>query len=232
MGRKRKAPDDYAKEYPDFVTCTDPLSMVCKYCRITVSLEDGKGATRITEHITSKRHVQLKKPRLDPSGSAQVPHQSSLGGCITRVSRKKDDADDVAHRFCRAPCKAGISLKKTDGPLGELFRNMCPAARTMPSAAMMYRKYLPDVFARDLSAVQEQCKNRPISLTVDETPELRGRPAVAVLVTFFDFELRSPSAPAVQRRCRWSACSRSSGEAWKEFSRCVRPFLRLGVVHA
>lgn len=66
MGRKRKAPDDYAKEYPDFDTCTDPLSMVCKYCRITVSLKDGKGATRITEHITSKRHVQLKKPRLDP----------------------------------------------------------------------------------------------------------------------------------------------------------------------
>lgn len=40
-----------------------------------------------------------------------------------------------------------------------------------------------------LRYVQEQCENRPISLTVDETPDLRGRLAVAVLVTFFDFEL-------------------------------------------
>ncbi|KAH7938388.1 hypothetical protein HPB49_023126 [Dermacentor silvarum] len=32
-------------------------------------------------------------------------------------------------------------------------------------------------------------KNEPISVTIDESPELHGRPAVAVLATFYDDEL-------------------------------------------
>ncbi|KAG0432014.1 hypothetical protein HPB47_021251 [Ixodes persulcatus] len=146
MGRKRKLPADYAKEYPDFEVTSSNDHVVCKFCRVQVSTANGKGAIRIAEHQSSSRHIQLKKPRLE----------------------------------------TGIPLHQTDGPLGSLFRDKCPAARTMPSSTQMYRKYLPEVYERDLETIKEAVKNRPISLTIDETPELRGRPAVAVLVSFYD----------------------------------------------
>ncbi|KAG0434608.1 hypothetical protein HPB47_018987 [Ixodes persulcatus] len=77
-------------------------------------------------------------------------------------------------------------IHQADGPLGSLFRDKCSAARTMPSRTQMYQKYVPEVYEHDLETIKEAVKNRPISLTIDETPELRGRPAVAVLVTFYD----------------------------------------------
>ncbi|KAG0445249.1 hypothetical protein HPB47_017801 [Ixodes persulcatus] len=91
-----------------------------------------------------------------------------------------------AERFAK---HAGIPLHQTDGPLGSLFRDKFPAARTMPSSTQMYRKYLPEVHEHDLETIKEAVKNRPISLTIEETLELRGRPAVAVLVTFYDDEV-------------------------------------------
>ncbi|KAH9360734.1 hypothetical protein HPB48_020213 [Haemaphysalis longicornis] len=108
---------------------------------------------------------------------------------MTRSKSRRKDADDITHKFCRALCQAGISLHQTDGPLGSLFREKCPAARTMPSSTQMYRKYLPEVCEHDLETIKEAVKNRPISLTIDEMPELHGRPAVAVLVTFYDDEV-------------------------------------------
>ncbi|KAG0445226.1 hypothetical protein HPB47_018110 [Ixodes persulcatus] len=119
MGRKRKAPDDYSKEFDDFDVCTDPSPVVCKY---------------------------------------------SMEECITRVSRKTDEVNDVAQKFC----KAGV-LSKTSRHLGDIVRSICPAARTTPSAQMIYLKYLPDVFDKELSVLRELCENRPIFLTIDET---------------------------------------------------------------
>ncbi|KAG0437047.1 hypothetical protein HPB47_017621 [Ixodes persulcatus] len=92
--------------------------------------------------------------------------------CLTRGKSRREDADDIRHKFCRALCQVGIPFHQTDGPLGSLFRDKCPAARTMPSSTQMYRKYLPKVYEHDLETIKEAVKNRPISLTIDETPEL------------------------------------------------------------
>ncbi|KAH9360733.1 hypothetical protein HPB48_020212 [Haemaphysalis longicornis] len=65
MGRKRKLPADYAKEYPDFEATSSNDLVVCKFCRVQVSTANEKGALRIAEHHGSNRHIQLKKPRLE-----------------------------------------------------------------------------------------------------------------------------------------------------------------------
>ncbi|KAH7965842.1 hypothetical protein HPB49_011387 [Dermacentor silvarum] len=117
------------------------------------------------------------------------PQQSSLEECITRARSKKEDANDIPHQFCRALCHAGITLHQADGPLGSLFRSKCQAARTMPSSDQLYRKYLHEVSDKDLATISSLLKDEPISVTIDESPELRGRPAVAVLATFYDDEL-------------------------------------------
>ncbi|KAG0411039.1 hypothetical protein HPB47_011849, partial [Ixodes persulcatus] len=116
--------------------------------------------------------------------------QSSLEKCITRARSSRQDADDIPHQFCRALCHAGIPLHQADGPLGSLFRSKRPAARTMPAAVKrLYWKYLHEVSEKDVATISSSMKDRPIFNTVDESPELRGRPAVAVLATFYDDDL-------------------------------------------
>ncbi|KAG0436484.1 hypothetical protein HPB47_017920 [Ixodes persulcatus] len=134
MGRKRKLPSDYVKEFPDFeVSTSAEATLVRKFCRVTVSVNNGKGAVRIAEHMHSQRHVQLKKPRLDTGHSS---HQDSIEECITRSRSNRQEADDIPHQFCRPLCHAGVPLHQADGPLGSLFRSKCPAARTMPASYM------------------------------------------------------------------------------------------------
>nr|XP_014343832.1 PREDICTED: uncharacterized protein LOC106703453 [Latimeria chalumnae] len=55
----------------------------------------------------------------------------------------------------------------------------------MPKAAQLYNKYLPEVFELDLEHIKELVRDAQISITVDETPEIHGDPAVAVLFTFY-----------------------------------------------
>lgn len=120
--------------------------------------------------------------------SAQSSHQGSLDECIPRARSNKQDAGDISHEFCRALCHAGIPLHQADGPLGDLFRRKCPAVRTMPSSDQLYRKYLPGVFENDLPAIRHAVKERPNSITVDETPKLRSRSAAA-RYAFYDDKL-------------------------------------------
>lgn len=136
----------------------------------------------------------------------QSSHQSSMEDCLTRSKSHREDADDSTQKFCQALCQTGIPLHQTDGPLGSLFQDKCPAARTMPSSTQMYRKYLPEVYEHDLETIKEAVKNHPISLTIDKTPELCGRPAVAVLVTFYDDEV--PGCRTAQRRVYRNADTR------------------------
>ncbi|CAN7985025.1 unnamed protein product [Ixodes pacificus] len=188
MGRKRKRFRDYVKEFSDFEESGSTESaIVCKYCRVTVIINNGKVALRIAEHLLSQRHVHLKKPRLDTGES--YTNSNSLEECITRARSSRQDADDIPHQFCRALCHAGIPLHQADGPMVPSCQLPCPAARTMPGSDQLYRKYLHEVSEKDIATISSSMKDHPISITVDESPELRGRPAVAVLATFYDDDL-------------------------------------------
>ncbi|KAH9367915.1 hypothetical protein HPB48_008365 [Haemaphysalis longicornis] len=71
MGRKRKLCRDYVKEYSDFEESTSSEGViVCKLCRVTVSIANGKGAVRIAEHSQSQRHVRMKTRFPDTSKSS------------------------------------------------------------------------------------------------------------------------------------------------------------------
>lgn len=110
----------------------------------------------------------------------------TLAQSITRFAEKRKTGEDIAHEFCRSLCQGGVVLHQADGPVGELFRTRCPAARTLLASDQLYKKYLPEVYAKKIETVTQLVANRRVSATINETPEMHGRPGVALLFTFSD----------------------------------------------
>ncbi|KAH7949685.1 hypothetical protein HPB49_013901 [Dermacentor silvarum] len=59
----------------------------------------------------------------------------------------------------------------------------------MPGSDQLYRKYLHEVSDKDLETISSLMKDEAICVTIDESQELSGCPAVAVLATFYDDEI-------------------------------------------
>lgn len=62
MGRKRKNAEDYTTEYPDFELSVSygENHVVCKYCKVRINVDSGRGKARLCEHSRSERHRRLK----------------------------------------------------------------------------------------------------------------------------------------------------------------------------
>ncbi|KAH9378734.1 hypothetical protein HPB48_016579 [Haemaphysalis longicornis] len=61
MGRKRKPPADYTKEYLHIKVSSSHDLVFCKTFRVEASTANEKRAICIAVHHSSKRHMQLKK---------------------------------------------------------------------------------------------------------------------------------------------------------------------------
>ncbi|XP_078518243.1 uncharacterized protein LOC144782856 [Lissotriton helveticus] len=184
MPRRIKMAEDYVLENKDFMVeeVRGQKMLICRFCRVTVPIVSGKTASRIAEHFVTKTHLKLKEP---PNSDSLC--QMSLAETMTRFKRKREEEKDVAHEFVRALVQSGTSLHQADGPIGNLFRKRAPAFKTLPKTTQMYEKYLPEVFLADIEHISELLQGDvKISVTIDETPEMRGDPAVAVVITFCD----------------------------------------------
>jgi hypothetical protein len=76
------------------------------------------------------------------------------------------------------------SLNKADDPLGQLFKKLVPAARTMPNKKNFREKYLQKLFDSHLSYVKNIISDRKISLIMNESPDIIGRKTVNTLISF------------------------------------------------
>ncbi|XP_064473513.1 uncharacterized protein LOC135388109 isoform X9 [Ornithodoros turicata] len=121
MGRKRRLPCDYVKEYPDFETLpgdSDTDAVVCKFCRTTVNVTNGKGALRIAEHLNSQRHIRLKKPRADAGSIEGVKNcayaMAQLGSVQSGESQEEYIVPSPGDPS--APSTSGISSTSDGSP--------------------------------------------------------------------------------------------------------------------
>ncbi|XP_069509341.1 uncharacterized protein [Ambystoma mexicanum] len=200
MPRKVKTAEEYAREHEEFsVKEADGTRMlVCKYCTMTILLRTGKTASRIAEHLSSKTHLKCKGRQNVEGGARQLSLPETLPGLkrncsvslpetSTGFKRKCDEENNVNHEFARALVQSGASLHQTDGPIGKLFCRHAPAATMLPKTTDMYEKYLHEIFLTDLDHIIELLHGGvKVSVTIDETPEMHGEPALAVLFTFCD----------------------------------------------
>ncbi|KAJ1110244.1 hypothetical protein NDU88_007599 [Pleurodeles waltl] len=185
MPRRAKNADDYSREHRDFIVeeANGRKLLVCKFCRVTVPVITGKTASRIAEHVSSKTHLKIKDQSMTDDGLYQV----LLPEAVARVKVELNKEKYVAHEFARALVQSGTCLNQTDGPIGALFRKCASEGKFLPDSPQMYAKYLPDLFQADLEHISALIHgDKKISVSVDETLELHGNPAVAVLFTFCD----------------------------------------------
>ena len=192
-GRKRKTPLDWAREHPDELETKKMLGtdgnpfceiLTCKFCSVELDLTSGKKPwDRINEHLNSKRHKRMKA---NYEKRLQEGKQLTLYESEVRVRSKEREAETVAHDFTRALLYSGLSLNKADGYMGKLFRKYCPAARTMPGSRQLSRKYLPEIYEQHISSVKEKIARRRISVILDESPDVIGRPAINTLISFYN----------------------------------------------
>ena len=68
----------------------------------------------------------------------------------------------------------------------QLFKEYCPAARTMPCARQLEGKYLPDVYSQHKTVMLEMMADTKVSIIMDESPDVIGRQAVNTLFCFYD----------------------------------------------
>ena len=183
MGRKRKLPEDYATENADDLEAKSG-SLICKYCSIEINLT-SKPSDRIREHLRSKHHEKLKRKHHEDSTK-----QPTLEQALVTARKRKEEVVDISHKFVRAVCYSGLPYAVLEGPVADLVKQFCPAARTMPGVDSLAGPYLDRVFSLHTEQIKVKIGDQPVTIIVDESPELMGRPCVNTLFSFYDTEKR------------------------------------------
>ena len=93
---------------------------------------------------------------------------------------------DVCHEFVCAVCYSGLPFAVLEGPVADFVKQFCPAARTMPEVDALAGPYLDRVFSLHAEQIKTMVRDQPVTIIVDESPELMGRPCVNTLFSFYD----------------------------------------------
>ncbi|XP_063688522.1 uncharacterized protein LOC134821719 [Bolinopsis microptera] len=192
MGRKKKLPEDYAKEHEeefevkviwkDLVGLGDSSikvpesALVCKYCDTFVK---PKGS-RISEHLISARHNEMKKRAAGKVGSNLR--------FLPNLQLKLEQQSVCAQELVRALAIAGVTqpssvpavLSLTKGQKGGLYQEVWDMKNVMET-------YLPVVFSKyqtqDLATI---LKGKRLNLYIDNTIEINNIPGVALYSKYYD----------------------------------------------
>lgn len=196
MPKRKHSLDDWIKLYPDLsakkqkITKDNGQSSLeevsfCKYCSYEVNM-DNRPSDLIRLHMKTDKHKKLKESQLKRQESGK---QLTLAETICRSKEKEKNAEGFIHDFVRAACFDAIPLMKADTYLGKLMKKYVSSAKALPQAKHIRVKYLPEVYESHVNTIKYKIENKKLSLIIDESPDMKGRPALNVLVSFFDSEI-------------------------------------------
>lgn len=187
---------DWVTEYPDDLQTMqkrprnegEPESaseaLVCRFCSVELTTDPAKKPwDRIREHLSSARHSKLKA---DYNKRTEKKKQVSLYESMVREKEKERECEGAIHDFVRALCYSATSLNQADCFMGKVFKKYCPAARTMPCGRQLEAKYLPEVYRKHKAIMLDMMDDAKVSVIMDESPDVLGRPSVNTLFCFYD----------------------------------------------
>jgi hypothetical protein len=188
--------DEWLKLYPDLsvkkqkTTETNGKKSVeevlfCKYCSYEVNM-NNRPSDLIRVHMNTDKHKRLKESQLKRQESGK---QLTLAETVCRSKEREKTAEGFIHDFVRAACFDAIPLLKADTYLGKLMKKYVPSAKSLPQAHQIRDKYLPEVYDSHINAIKSKIGNKKLSLIIDESPDMKGRPVLNILISFFDSEI-------------------------------------------
>ena len=152
-------------------------ALVCCFCSVELTTDPAKKPwDRIREHLSSARHSKLK------ADYNTRKRQDSLYESMVRKKEKEKECEGAIHDFVRALCYSATSLNQANSFMGKVFKKYCPAARTMPCGRQLEAKYLPKVYRKHKAMMMDDAK---VSVIMDESPDVLGRPSVNTLFCFY-----------------------------------------------
>jgi hypothetical protein len=158
--------------------------LICKYCRIEFDYENVHISSRLSEHMkssSSHKENKLKAKKREEEGK-----QLTITETFARKRKKDELVNSVIHDYVRAQCYDCIPLYKADLFNGKFIKKYIPSAIALPKSYQLYKKYLPEVYDSDIDWIKTKLRAKKISLIIDETSDILGRPAVSTLVSFYD----------------------------------------------
>jgi hypothetical protein len=149
---------------------------------------NSRVAALIAQHIKTPKHKNLKEKEIQRSG-----RQLSLEETASRAKERQQKVESFNHDLTRALCYSAIPLYKIESDFGKLMRKYVPEAKSMPQYRQFREKYLDEVFSSHIEQIKLRIKSEKISVILDESPHLLGRPTVNVLFSFFDERVKTKS---------------------------------------
>ena len=169
----RLTAEERAKQFSeDFYA--DGGVLFCRFCEHSL---DFVRIDTVKDHIKSKKHGAKKesKKQSGPAGPLSV-RQTTLG----TMAKSKDMRESFVLDYLKMCTTADIPLEKTE-MIRPFLQKHCKQAGALPQVATLRTTYVPRLFEAHFSALQDLLHNEPVSITADETTDVRDHSILNVI---------------------------------------------------
>ena len=138
-------------------------------------------AFTIKDHLKSKKHISNKEAaqrKTEESGAGSSSRQLTL----STVLKSYDAHQDFILDYIKVCTLADIPLEKTE-KIKPFLQKYCAQAGALPQTDQLRSTYVPRLFEAHFSALKAILKDQPVSITADETTDVRDHSILNVVAT-------------------------------------------------
>ena len=121
---------------------------------------------------------KVRQVKRTSSGACRTGRQVTL----STVLKSKDARQDFVLDYVKLCTIADIPLEKTER-MSPFLRKYCAQAGALPQIDQLRSTYVPRVFEAYFTALKDILKGQPVSLTADETTDIRDHSILNVIAT-------------------------------------------------
>ena len=172
----RVSAEERAKQFKDDLYA-DSGVLFCRYCEHSV---DFSRVDTIKDHVQSKKHGARKTSK--GASSASAGPSTSRQVTLTSIVKSKDLREEFVLDYVKLCTLADIPLHKTE-KMRPFMQKYCKQAGTLPQVSTLRKVYVPRLFEKHYSALAEVFKSQPVSITADETTDVRDHSILNVIAS-------------------------------------------------
>ena len=152
--------------------------LFCKYCQHSI---DYIRVDTIKDHLKSKKHTSNKEAAQRKAGEPTAG-SSNRQLTLSTIVKSYDARQEFILDYIKICTLADIPLEKTD-KMRPFLQKYCAQAGALPQIDQLRSTYIPRLFEAHFSAMKAILKDQPVSITADETTDVRDHSILNVVAT-------------------------------------------------